>query len=154
MLLHNGEKTFQCFICEAKFFRNSFPQKTHVNTHGESKPFHCEICGAKFSRRKDLSKYTCQYTLERNFPSVKSVELNFPAIPDSKCTCQHTWLREIVFIVKSVELNFATNPVSKDTCQHILERNFFIKKSVELNIPKFQSRNTLVNTHWRERFSL
>ena len=53
MLLHIGEKDFQCEVCE-KNFSQKHHLKYHMLTHTKVKIHGCDICMKKFSRKDNL----------------------------------------------------------------------------------------------------
>ena len=53
MLLHTGEKDFQCQVCEKKFAQKG-NLKLHMLTHTKVKAHECDICKKKFSQKSNL----------------------------------------------------------------------------------------------------
>ena len=56
MLVHTGEKEFQCEVCEKKFSRQEH-LKRHMLTHTKVKTHECDICSKKFSLKDHLVQH-------------------------------------------------------------------------------------------------
>lgn len=62
----NGEKPFQCAICE-KQFRQLSTLTNHFKIHTGEKPFKCSICNKKFRQSSTLTNHAKIHTGEKPF---------------------------------------------------------------------------------------
>ena len=53
MMIHIGDKPFECNICDKKF-KTLHELKKHKLWHSGEKPFDCDICGKKFVTNSGL----------------------------------------------------------------------------------------------------
>ena len=61
LLIHNGEKSFQCEYCEKKFTRK-WSLNTHVKIHTGERALKCEYCEKKFNRKEHLKRHLTIHT--------------------------------------------------------------------------------------------
>lgn len=64
--VHNGEKRFQCDICDKKYSALAHLQD-HLRAHSGEKPFMCNVCNKKFSRKSILVGHQQVHTREKLF---------------------------------------------------------------------------------------
>ena len=55
--VHEGNKPFQCNVCNASFTRKQ-GLKIHINSiHEKKEPYKCSICDTSFTRRQGLKEH-------------------------------------------------------------------------------------------------
>ena len=61
MVIHTGEKTYQCSQCDKAFNETSALMK-HMRNHTGEKPYQCSQCDKAFSRTDYLKKHIMEST--------------------------------------------------------------------------------------------
>ena len=117
---HEGEQTYKCRKCEAKFLTKEDAREHLTKAHSsEEKSFHCTTCFKSFKNRYQLILHTRSHTGEKPFECPEC----------NRCFSISSNLQKHMVSIKTLSSSSFTQ-VSHDLRTHIALKNLTPVKSV------------------------
>ncbi|XP_033232449.1 gastrula zinc finger protein XlCGF26.1-like isoform X6 [Drosophila pseudoobscura] len=123
MLVHTGERPFECTYCEKKYSRK-VQLDEHTTIHTGDRPFECLVCEKKFIRKIHLAEHTRIHTGDRPYECL---------------TCGKTFPRKYI-LLKHNRIHTGDHHFDCPQCDKKFRDNYALQQHFR-NIHNYERRN-------------